>query len=106
VIAWLQAFQAPWLRDGIEYGPEELRLQKKAVYDVGLNDWILWHPGSQFEPFLPALEPTAESRAVADYQPPADVLAQVDRFETLGVNEARERAVEQAGEAQAMTSSR
>ena len=92
IIVWLEAFQATWLRDGITYGPEELRAQKRGVYDVGLDDWILWHPGSQYEPFLAALEPTTESRAVETYTPPADVLAQVNAFERLGVAAAREAA--------------
>src|SRR5690606_27728200 len=35
VIVWLQAFQATWLRDNVTYGPEEIRKQKQAVYDVG-----------------------------------------------------------------------
>src|SRR5690606_41678401 len=84
IIVWLQAFQATWLRDGVEYGPEESRLQKNAVYDVGLDDWILWHPGSQYEPFLAGLESTAESHAKAEYTPPAEVLAAVHRADTAG----------------------
>lgn len=95
IIVWLQAFQATWLRDGVEYGPEEIRLQKNAVYDVGLDDWILWHPGSQYEPFLAGLDRTTESRAKHDYHPPSDVLAVVDRFENAGVRAARERALQQ-----------
>lgn len=98
IIVWLQAFQATWLRDGVEYGPEQIRLQKNAVYDVGLDDWILWHPGSQYEPFLAGLERTTESRAKDDYDPPADVLAVVDRFENTGVRAARERALQQMEE--------
>lgn len=96
VIVWLQAFQAPWLRDGVQYGPEEIRLQKQGVYDVGFEDWVLWHPGSQYEPFLAGLERTTESRAVASYEPPDDVLATVNRLENQGVRDARQRAVEQA----------
>jgi hypothetical protein len=96
VIVWLQAFQAPWLRDGVQYGPEEIRQQKKAVYDVGFDDWILWHPGSRYEPFLAGLEARAEPRAAATYEPPADVLATVNRLENQGVRDARERAVQQA----------
>jgi len=96
VIVWLQAFQAPWLRDGVEYGPEEIRRQKQAVYDVGFEDWILWHPGSRYEPFIGGLERRAESRASGNYEPPEDVLATVNRFENQGVRAARERAVEQA----------
>ncbi len=49
---WIQAFslgQPP-------YGPEQVEEQKKAVYDAGYDGWVLWHPGSKYEPFLPALE--------------------------------------------------
>ena len=49
---WLQAFTlgAP------SYGPEQIEAQKKAVYDAGYDGWVLWHPGSKYEPFLPGLE--------------------------------------------------
>ena len=96
VIVWLEAFQATWLRDGVVYGAEQIRQQKKGVYDVGFEDWVLWHPGSQYEPFLGGLDKTTESQAVAPYTPPAAVLAAVDRFEAEGVRAARERALEQA----------
>jgi hypothetical protein len=49
---WIQAFslgQPP-------YGPEQVEEQKKAVYDSGYDGWVLWHPGSKYESFLPALE--------------------------------------------------
>jgi hypothetical protein len=35
----------PWLQDfsyGGTYGPDEVRAQIKATYDVGLNSWMLW----------------------------------------------------------------
>ncbi|MEX2570786.1 MAG: putative glycoside hydrolase [Gemmatimonadota bacterium] len=94
-IVWLQAFQATWLRDGVEYGPQEVELQKQAVYDVGLEDWILWHPGSRYERFVPALERRTESRATQNYTPPEDVLRIVDRFEELGVERIRTELVDQ-----------
>jgi hypothetical protein len=49
---WLQAFslgQPP-------YGAAEVRAQKQGVYDAGYDGWVLWHPGSKYEPFLSALE--------------------------------------------------
>jgi len=52
VRAWLQAFslgQPP-------YGPAEIRAQKQAVYDAGYDSWVLWHPGSKYEPFVPGLD--------------------------------------------------
>lgn len=94
VIPWLQAFSASWLGD-FEYGPEELKDQIRAVYAVGLEDWILWHPGSQYEPYLPAFEKTLQAHA-QEYAPPADVLAVLERFENQGIQEARRNAAEQA----------
>ena len=55
---WLQAFslgQPP-------YGAAELRAQKQAVYNAGYDGWLLWHPGSKYEPFIPALEKELVSR--------------------------------------------
>jgi len=55
---WLQAFtlgQPP-------YGAAEVREQKRGVYDAGFEGWVLWHPGSKYEPFLGALEKTTASR--------------------------------------------
>ena len=55
---WLQAFslgQPP-------YGPAEIRAQKQGVYDAGYDGWVLWHPGSKYEPFMAGLETTLVSR--------------------------------------------
>ena len=55
---WLQSFsigQPP-------YGAAEVRAQKQAVYDAGYDGWVLWHPGSKYEPFLPALDKELVSR--------------------------------------------
>jgi hypothetical protein len=49
---WIQAFSL----GQPAYGPEEVEAQKKAIYDAGYDGWVLWHPGSKYEPFLPALE--------------------------------------------------
>lgn len=55
---WLQAFTlgAP------PYGAREVAEQKRAVYDAGYDGWVLWHPGSLYEPFVAALERTTVSR--------------------------------------------
>lgn len=45
------------------YGPAELRAQLRATYDAGYEGWVLWHPGSKYEPFVPAFERTLERRA-------------------------------------------
>lgn len=58
VRAWLQAFslgQPP-------YGPAEIRAQKQAVYDAGYDSWVLWHPGSKYEAFVPGLDKKSVSR--------------------------------------------
>jgi hypothetical protein len=49
---WLQAFSL----GKPDYAAEEVRQQKQAVYDAGYDGWVLWHPGSKFEPFEAALE--------------------------------------------------
>ncbi|MEX2177346.1 MAG: putative glycoside hydrolase [Gemmatimonadaceae bacterium] len=57
---WIQAFsigQPP-------YGAEEVELQKRAIYDAGYQGWILWHPGSNYEIFLPGLDRTKPCRFV------------------------------------------
>ena len=51
---WLQAFTL----GPPAYGPAELEAQKKGTYDAGYDGWVLWSPGSKYEPFLPALEKT------------------------------------------------
>jgi hypothetical protein len=42
----------PWLQDFTlgqpRYGAEHVRAQIDAVYDAGLTEWILWHPGSNY----------------------------------------------------------
>ncbi|HET9983636.1 MAG TPA: putative glycoside hydrolase [Longimicrobiales bacterium] len=49
----------PWLQDFTlgppHYGPSEVRAQIQAVYDNGLDEWILWNPGSNYN--VAALEP-------------------------------------------------
>lgn len=94
VIPWLQAFNAPWVTKNYPYGPQQARDQIRGVYDVGLNDWIFWHPGSKYEQVAAAFAKKAEPQA-KQYTPPADVQAIVDRFEGR-IREARMNAAEQA----------
>ncbi len=49
---WLQAFTL----GKPAYGPAEITAQKRGVYDAGYDGWVLWSPGSKYEPFVPALE--------------------------------------------------
>jgi hypothetical protein len=43
---WLQAFTLGPPR----YGPAYVRAQIEAVYDAGLTEWVLWSPGSNYDP--------------------------------------------------------
>ncbi len=48
----------PWIQDfryGGTYGPDEVRTQIQAVYDSGLDSWMLWDPANRYTPA--ALEP-------------------------------------------------
>jgi hypothetical protein len=45
------------------YGADELRKQIQAVYDSGYEGWVLWHPGSTYDPFIPALAKTLQPQA-------------------------------------------
>lgn len=97
IIVWLQAFNARWLgRNHQDYGPQQLRDQKRGVYDVGFDDWILWSPGSHYEQVAGGFERETVSRRSANYTPPADVLNMVNRFDREGVQAAREKAARQA----------
>jgi hypothetical protein len=63
---WLQAFTL----GPPKYGPEQIEAQKKAVYDSGYESWVLWHPGSSYDVFVPALEKTLVPRAKHPPVPP------------------------------------
>ena len=58
---WLQAFTLGQPR----YEAEQIREQKRAVYDAGYEGWVLWHPGSQYDVFVPGLEKETVSRRKA-----------------------------------------
>jgi hypothetical protein len=55
---WLQAFTL----GKPAYGANEITEQKRAVYDSGYDSWVLWHPGSLYETFVPGLEKDVVSR--------------------------------------------
>jgi hypothetical protein len=60
---WLQAFSLKGMMP--KYGAAEVQEQKRAVYDAGYDGWVLWNPGSVYEPFLGALEKNEVSRKKA-----------------------------------------
>jgi hypothetical protein len=76
----------PWLQDFTlgqpRYGAPEVRAQIQATYDAGIQEWILWNPGSRYtegalepvggfaeEPLIRVggrIVPVSQRRAVAD----------------------------------------
>lgn len=41
----------PWLQDfsmKVTYGPAEVRKQIQALADLGIDEWMLWNPGSRY----------------------------------------------------------
>jgi hypothetical protein len=49
----------PWLQDfnlGANYTGDMIRLEMKAVYDNGLNSWMLWDPRNKYTPSALDLE--------------------------------------------------
>jgi hypothetical protein len=94
----------PWLQDFTlgppRYGPYHVRRQIDAVYDAGLDEWILWNPGSNytvdaladadgvaptFAPPAPASRPAAERDTMPLVRPDsaADTIPAVRR-DTIG----------------------
>ena len=90
VIPWLQAFSAPWVDKDYPYGAEQAAAQIRAVYDVGLDDWVFWHPGSKYDAIKGAFAKDATSQR-RTFSPSADMLAQADRIDRTGARAAREQ---------------
>ena len=45
---WLQAFTAKWVKGYIPYGTNEIRAQIQACEDLGIEDYIFWNPGNNY----------------------------------------------------------
>ncbi|MBA4156081.1 MAG: putative glycoside hydrolase [Gemmatimonadetes bacterium] len=97
LIPWLQAFTATWINrsNPYSYGPEQFRAQVRGVYDVGLEDWILWNAASRYDQMSEAFGRSTESRA-KQWSGDPELNNLIDQFERRGVLAARERAAEQA----------
>jgi hypothetical protein len=88
IVTWLQGFTATWNDRGYPYGPEQARAQIRALYELGLEDWIFWHPGANYEQIAGAFERTLEPRA-RTFTPGEALTAAVDRLDGEGVAEVR-----------------
>lgn len=91
VVPWLQAFTATWNDRGFRYGPEQARAQTRAVYDLGLEDWIFWNPNSNYEAIAAGFERGESVRRGRPFTPPAGMVAMVDRFDREGAAAIRQR---------------
>jgi len=90
ILPWLQGFSAPWVTRNYPYGPEQAKAQIRGVYDVGLEDWIFWHPGSKYELISAAFEKELKPQAVK-YAPTPDLIKQVDLVDRMGAKAARDK---------------
>lgn len=47
---WLQDFEAPWLYSGPtkQYGKAEIEAQIKALYENGIDEFLLWNSGNVY----------------------------------------------------------
>jgi hypothetical protein len=53
---WVQAFSLGQPK----YDASHVKEQIRAIYDAGFDGWILWHPGSNYDIFMPAIQKTLE----------------------------------------------
>ena len=90
IIPWIQAFTATWNDRGFPYRAQQARDQIRALYDLGIEDWIFWHPGSNYNQIAGAFarETAPEARPAAT---PARVTATVDRLDREGAAAEREK---------------
>jgi hypothetical protein len=91
IVPWLQAFTATWNDRSFKYGPQQAADQIRAVHDLGLEDWIFWHPTSKYDAVAGAFARESTPRA-RPFTPPASLVRMVDRFDREGAAALRERA--------------
>ena len=68
---WIQAFTAKWVKGHINYGPEQIELQVKALKDLGVDEYILWSPTNKYRiEKNPPVEKKAETAKPAPVKKP------------------------------------
>ena len=93
---WLQDFTATWLKNHIEYGPEQIREQIQATYSAGYDEWLLWDAACRYtwNGLLNPEQADAEAKAIAQSRAAEPELTWEKKPETaVGVEEAPETAV-------------
>lgn len=93
IIPWLQGFSAPWVTRNYPYGPEQAAAQIKGVYEVGLEDWVFWHPGSKYELISAAFAKGDTKPQAKKYEPDAEMMTQVKLVERMGATQSRDQAI-------------
>jgi len=75
----------PWLQDFTlgppRYEAPEVRAQIQAVYDAGVEEWILWNPGASYTP--DALEPVGGFPSEPEIRVAGRIVPVSRRFEVL-----------------------
>jgi hypothetical protein len=90
IVPWLQAFTATWNDRGFPYRAAQAQDQMRAVYALGLEDWIFWHPGSNYTQIAGAFARETAPRAVPAAPPPG-LSSAVDRLDREGAAAERRR---------------
>jgi len=94
IVPWLQAFTATWNDRDFPYRAEQAQAQMRAVYELGLEDWILWHPGSNYAQVAGAFARETAPRA-GPSTPPAETVRAVDRLDREGAADERATLAEE-----------
>jgi len=47
---WIQGFTATWVGGHIYYGPEAIQEQIRAAHDLGIDEYLLWNAGNNYNP--------------------------------------------------------
>lgn len=50
--AWIQGFNAPWVRGNIDYDAEAIAEQIKAIRAYGIQEYIIWDAGNTYDPMI------------------------------------------------------
>ena len=50
--AWIQGFNAPWIKGNIDYTPEVIAEQIKAIRAYGIQEYIIWDAKNTYDPMI------------------------------------------------------
>ncbi|MBV9773591.1 MAG: putative glycoside hydrolase [Gemmatimonadetes bacterium] len=96
IVPWIQAFSAPWVDKGYHYGPTQARAQTQALYDLGVEDWIFWNAGSNYDAVSAGFARGEALPQAKRFDAPQRLVRVVNRFDREGVAEARQRVLARA----------